>query len=212
MVEPLAARLDRLVTRGWVSWPCHEAGEAIVASRRASARSRLARYQPACQMPLPTRIAEGKKSVRAPSSINNLVGVRPTVGLVSRIGMSPLDSQRDTPGPMGRTVEDVTRLLDALVVPVWSFPPVLNGDRGQTPQGALTFIGSALQWPVIVVPMGFVAENLPMGMQLLGRPWSEGQLIAFAYAYEHVTHHRQPPTSAPPLADSLPTPTQRRTT
>ena len=53
-------------------------------------------------------------SVRAPASINNLVGIRPTVGLVSRTGMAPLDSQRDTPGPMGRTVEDVARLLDVI--------------------------------------------------------------------------------------------------
>lgn len=53
-------------------------------------------------------------SVRAPSSINNLVGIRPTVGLVSRTGMGPLDSQRDTPGPMGRSVEDVARLLDVM--------------------------------------------------------------------------------------------------
>src|SRR3989475_6198437 len=53
-------------------------------------------------------------SVRAPASINNLVGLRPTVGLVSRSGMSPLDSQRDTPGPMGRSVEDVARLLDVM--------------------------------------------------------------------------------------------------
>jgi amidase len=53
--------------------------------------------------------------VRAPASINNLVGIRPTVGLVSRTGMGPLDSQRDTPGPMGRNVEDVARLLDVMV-------------------------------------------------------------------------------------------------
>jgi amidase len=53
-------------------------------------------------------------SVRAPASINNLVGIRPTAGLISRTGMAPLDSQRDTPGPMGRTVEDVARLLDVI--------------------------------------------------------------------------------------------------
>jgi Asp-tRNA(Asn)/Glu-tRNA(Gln) amidotransferase A subunit family amidase len=312
-------------------------------------------------------------SVRAPASINNLVGIRPTVGLVSRTGMGPLDSQRDTPGPMGRSVEDVARLLDvmvgvdpadartvaaqphiprtytafldkdglkgsrigifrqtlklqdgadasvvalferaiadlraagaeivndfvvpgfetfprppqtpartkadweaffayegptfpiktvaelrdappnkrvhplhaariaeiaavtlspeqdpqtvqgrrdeqmyrdkllaamdsarldALVFPVWTFPPKINGDRGQTPQGSLTFIGSATQWPVVVVPMGFVYENLPMGFQILGRPWTEAQLIKLAYAYEQVTHHRRPPPNAPPL-------------
>jgi Asp-tRNA(Asn)/Glu-tRNA(Gln) amidotransferase A subunit family amidase len=309
-------------------------------------------------------------SVRAPASINNLVGMRPTVGLVSRTGMAPLDSQRDTPGPMARTVEDVARLLDVLVgedaedprtagarahipltfadhlkseglrgarigvlrqalhlsagadlrvvalferaleafaaagarvvsdfqvagletmplppqtaartradwermfayegpdfpvrtvaelrdsrsvhplhapriaeiaavtrapeddpetiqgrqdeqryreafgsamaaheveavaFPVWTHPPVLNGDRGQSPQGALTFVGSATQWPVVVVPIGFVGEQLPIGMQLLGLPWTEGRLIELAYAYEQATHHRKPPASVPAL-------------
>jgi amidase len=315
-------------------------------------------------------------SVRAPASINNLVGIRPTVGLVSRTGMGPLDSQRDTPGPMGRTVEDVARLLDvmagvdpadartvpaephiprtytafldrnglkgarigifhqtlklqdgadagvlalfenaitdlrgagaeivndftvpgfetfprppqtpartkadweaffasegptfpiktvadlrdappnkrvhplhaariaeiaavslspeqdpqtvqgrkdeqmyrdklsaamdaarvdAVAFPVWTFPPKINGDRGQTPQGSLTFIGSATQWPVVVVPMGFVEENLPLGFQILGRPWTEAQLIRFAYAYEQVSNHRRSPRNAPPLTAS----------
>src|SRR5438105_7179300 len=54
-------------------------------------------------------------SVRAPASISNIVGIRPTVGLVSRTGMTPLDSQRDTAGPMARTVEDAARLLDVIV-------------------------------------------------------------------------------------------------
>jgi amidase len=312
-------------------------------------------------------------SVRSPASINNMVGVRPTVGLVSRTGMAPLDSQRDTPGPMGRRVEDVARVLDfiagvdsadertlaaeghipptytafldrdglrdarigvlrqtlrlpegadarvvelfnaavgdlraagativdefevpgfeqfprppqtaartradweayfayegasfpvrsvaelrdaprgqrvhplhaariaeiagvtlrpeedpetiqgrldeqryrdafgaamerarvdALVFPVWTHPPVLLGDRGQSPQGALTFIGSATQWPVVAVPIGFLGEELPIGMQLLGEPWTEGQLIRFAYAYEQATSHRRPPRSVPAL-------------
>jgi Asp-tRNA(Asn)/Glu-tRNA(Gln) amidotransferase A subunit family amidase len=51
----------------------------------------------------------------------------------------------------------------------------------------------------VVVPIGFVGEQLPIGMQLLGKPWSEGQLIRLAYAYEQATHHRQPPPSAPSL-------------
>jgi Asp-tRNA(Asn)/Glu-tRNA(Gln) amidotransferase A subunit family amidase len=86
--------------------------------------------------------------------------------------------------------------IEALVLPVWTFPPVLLGDRGQSPQGALTFIGSATQWPVVVVPIGFVGEHLPIGMQFLGRPWSEGSLIRMAYAYEQATHHRRPPARA----------------
>jgi len=89
--------------------------------------------------------------------------------------------------------------VDALVLPVWTFPPKINGDRGQTPPGSLTFIGSATQWPVVVVPMGFVEENLPVGFQILGRPWTEAQLIKFAYAYEQVSHYRRPPPNAPRL-------------
>lgn len=96
-----------------------------------------------------------------------------------------------------------TARVSAIVFPVWSFPPKVNGDRGQTPQGSLTFIGSATQWPVVVVPMGFVAENLPVGFQILGRPWSEPQLIKLAYAYEQSAHHRRPPPTAPPLASSF---------
>jgi Asp-tRNA(Asn)/Glu-tRNA(Gln) amidotransferase A subunit family amidase len=90
--------------------------------------------------------------------------------------------------------------VDALALPVWTFPPVLLGDRGQSPMGGMTFIASALQWPAVVVPIGFIGEHLPVGMQLVGRPWSEGQLIRFAYAYEQATHHRRPPASVPPLA------------
>jgi Asp-tRNA(Asn)/Glu-tRNA(Gln) amidotransferase A subunit family amidase len=96
------------------------------------------------------------------------------------------------------TAMDVAR-IDALVLPVWTHPPVLLGDRGQSPQGALTFIGSATQWPVVVVPIGFVGEQLPIGMQILGRPWREGQLLGFAYAYEQATQHRRPPPATPPL-------------
>ncbi|NIZ90929.1 amidase [Kineococcus rubinsiae] len=54
-------------------------------------------------------------SIRLPSSFTNLVGLRPTTGLVSRTGFSPLVHFQDTPGPMGRTVTDVATLLDVLV-------------------------------------------------------------------------------------------------
>ncbi|MDF2918241.1 MAG: Asp-tRNAAsn/Glu-tRNAGln amidotransferase subunit [Microbacterium sp.] len=53
-------------------------------------------------------------SVRVPSSYNALVGIRPTVGLVSREGVLPLDEYRDTIGPMTRTVSDAALSLDAL--------------------------------------------------------------------------------------------------
>jgi len=56
-------------------------------------------------------------SVRMPSAHNGLVGLRPTVGLVSRTGVVPLDSVRDTAGPMARTVHDMAVLLDVIAGP-----------------------------------------------------------------------------------------------
>ena len=54
-------------------------------------------------------------SIRVPSAYCNLFGIRVTTGLISRQGLSPLVVQQDTAGPMARTVEDMTRLLDVLV-------------------------------------------------------------------------------------------------
>ncbi|HEV3298126.1 MAG TPA: amidase family protein, partial [Planctomycetaceae bacterium] len=53
-------------------------------------------------------------SVVAPSSANGIVGMKPTVGLVSRTGVIPISHSQDTAGPMCRTVRDVAILLGAL--------------------------------------------------------------------------------------------------
>lgn len=53
-------------------------------------------------------------SVVCPSSANGLVGIKPTVGLVSRTGIIPISHSQDTAGPMARTVRDVAILLSAM--------------------------------------------------------------------------------------------------
>jgi len=53
-------------------------------------------------------------SVRSPPAFNDLVGVRPTRGLVSRTGIVPLSETQDTAGPIARSVADAARLLDAM--------------------------------------------------------------------------------------------------
>ena len=53
-------------------------------------------------------------SVVCPSSANGLVGLKPTVGLVSRSGIIPISHSQDTAGPMARTVRDVAILLGAM--------------------------------------------------------------------------------------------------
>ena len=49
--------------------------------------------------------------------------------------------------------------------------------------------------PTITVPAGFSRDNLPSGLCFIGRPYDDGNLIKFAYAYEQATHHRKPPAS-----------------
>jgi amidase len=53
-------------------------------------------------------------SILSPSSVNGLVGLKPTVGLVSRWGVIPISHSQDTAGPMARTVRDAALLLGAL--------------------------------------------------------------------------------------------------
>ena len=54
-------------------------------------------------------------SIVSPSSFNGIVGIKPTVGLVSRAGIIPIAQSQDTAGPMTRTVADAAILLSALV-------------------------------------------------------------------------------------------------
>ena len=53
-------------------------------------------------------------SIVSPSSINGIVGIKPTVGLISRTGVIPISHTQDTPGPMARTVRDAAIILGAL--------------------------------------------------------------------------------------------------
>ncbi|MDT4953202.1 MAG: amidase [Acidobacteriota bacterium] len=53
-------------------------------------------------------------SVVCPSSANSLVGIKPTLGLISRSGIIPIAHSQDTAGPMARTVRDAAILLSAL--------------------------------------------------------------------------------------------------
>ena len=53
-------------------------------------------------------------SIRGPAAVNNLVGLRPTMPLVSRFGMLPARPSTDTLGPIGRSVKDVALILDVI--------------------------------------------------------------------------------------------------
>ena len=54
------------------------------------------------------------QSIRHPSSVNGLVGIRPSLGVISQHGIYPLSHGRDTGGPMTRSVRDAALMLDAM--------------------------------------------------------------------------------------------------
>ena len=86
--------------------------------------------------------------------------------------------------------------LDALAYPSIRVKPNLIGEA-QLGNNCRLSSNSGL--PAIAVPGGFTPDGLPIGVELLGRAWSEPLLIKFAYAYEQATHHRRPPVSTPSL-------------
>jgi len=60
---------------------------------------------------------ETNGSIMSPASANGIVGVKPTVGLVSRAGIIPIAASQDTAGPMTRTVRDAALVLAAIAGP-----------------------------------------------------------------------------------------------
>jgi Asp-tRNA(Asn)/Glu-tRNA(Gln) amidotransferase A subunit family amidase len=96
-----------------------------------------------------------------------------------------------------------TNDLDAILFPdVQVVPPKIAelGDKYTTANYPTnTPIGAQSQCPAISVPAGITDEGCPVGIELLGKPHHEEQLIEMAYAYEQIADPRQPPESAPAL-------------
>ena len=84
--------------------------------------------------------------------------------------------------------------LDAIVYPHQKRLVVPIGEPQVERNG---FLASMTGFPAIVFPAGFSSGGVPIGVELLGRPWSEPTLLKIAYAYEQGTHNRVPPASAP---------------
>jgi amidase len=78
-------------------------------------------------------------SVVAPSSLCGIVGIKPTVGLLSRHGIIPISATQDTAGPMARTVKDAAILLGALAG-MDEADPVTANSNGKTQKDYTKFL------------------------------------------------------------------------
>jgi amidase len=103
-------------------------------------------------------------SIRIPASFNNLFGLRVTTGLISRSGFSPLVHFQDTPGPIGRTVTDVARLLDSIVGYDPKDPFTVTASAAPSSGGyahALTIDVPLANWRIGVLESGFDVDGNP---------------------------------------------------
>ena len=96
-------------------------------------------------------------------------------------------------------LETLDRLkLDGYVYPAIQMPPPdetmpQDGRLSEGPHSATSWI-NMIGTPAVVVPAGFYASGLPFGLEFAGRPWTDGDLLSIAYAWEQATHLRKPPT------------------
>ena len=89
--------------------------------------------------------------------------------------------------------------LDALVYPTIRSTPARIGDpTGGNHNGWISVVTGL---PALSVPAGFTEDGLPVGMELLGAPFSDARLLALGFAFEQATHPRRAPATVPPLVD-----------
>jgi amidase len=87
---------------------------------------------------------------------------------------------------------------DALVYPSLRQPGAPLGDA--PPKKEAADLVGIIGYPAISVPAGVTSDGMPVGLELLGTPFTEAALLGYAYDYEQATHHRLPPTSVPALS------------
>ena len=112
------------------------------------------------------------------------------------------DAERNYHRPKRETLaaylEPLDRLqLDGYVYPAIQMPPpdeTLPQDGGLSggPHSATSWV-NMLGVPAIVVAGGVYPSGLPFGLEFSTRPWKDGDLIGWAYAWEQATHERRPP-------------------
>ncbi len=80
-------------------------------------------------------------SIMCPSAVSDLVGIKPTVGVVSRTGIIPISASQDTAGPMARSVADAALLLSALAG-VDAADAAARGAEGKIPADYTKFLNA----------------------------------------------------------------------
>lgn len=100
-------------------------------------------------------------SVVCPSSMNGLVGLKPTLGMVSRTHVVPISHSQDTPGPIARSVKDVALLFDAMT----GFDPADPASRDIQYSVAHSFAGDLSRATLKGVRIAVLHPDMPEAMK-----------------------------------------------
>ncbi len=113
--------------------------------------------------------SETDGSITSPSAINGIVGIKPTVGLLSRTGIVPISASQDTAGPMARTVRCVAMLLGAMTG-VDPKDPATAASQRKLEADYTRFLNPAgLRGARLGIARKFFENNAPLDR--LSRPW-----------------------------------------
>ena len=124
-------------------------------------------------------------------------------GLARSLEVEELDTE-DYRASLAKRDENraaITALLDERELDALVYPTIRRTARpiGQPQPGSNCALSATSGLPAITVPAGFAADDMPVGMELLGRAWAESRLIELAFAYEQGTRHRRAPDFTPSL-------------
>jgi Asp-tRNA(Asn)/Glu-tRNA(Gln) amidotransferase A subunit family amidase len=136
-------------------------------------------YARAVGSPLPDTIIGGSSTLETdPNAEANFYGPRRTI--------------------LAMYNETLDRLhLDGYVYPAIQMPPPdetmpQDGQISGGPHSDTSWV-NMIGVPAVVVPGGFYPDGLPFGLEISARPWRDGDLLGWAYAYEQATQSRRPP-------------------
>ena len=95
----------------------------------------------------------------------------------------------------------VLAAMEAQQLDAIAYPTIRSTARpiGIPQRGNNCGLASISGLPAIVVPGGYADDGMPVGLEMLGGAWAEGELIRLAYSYERLTQHRRPPATTPSL-------------
>jgi amidase len=146
-------------------------------------------------VPLPSTIVGG-----APTGGEH--GDLPAAVVAQRVLEGDPQAEAEYLGPRRQVLaaynEVLERLhLDGLVYPAIQMPPPdetmpQNGHLSDGPHSDTSWV-NMIGVPAVVVPGKFYPSGLPFGLEISGKPWRDGDLLGYAYAYEQATRHRRPP-------------------